>query len=320
MTASTIELRVNRQVDWRRLQSYLLIAWFTFQSTGLLVGPILGGLPFGWDAVVYTSAARALVEGGDSWRAMGYAIPFAAPPPSLIPFLPFVWLPDPVVSVAWIGIDLTSAVYAIRRLRMPLWWLLFPPLALGIAAGSGAVFALALLVRGGVVADGIAVLTRIYVGLPLAVLGRWRSVAVSIGALALTAPFLAWPTFLAEREHVSTILGANAGTSATAVPWMVPVAILCLVLLGRRRAGWLLIPALWPLTQPYYAVMALPVLAELPLVAVALAIPIPGLVVAGMAGHVTIERIRLRSPAPVISATTRTQTPVLAAGAGDYSA
>jgi len=320
MTASTIELRVQREVDWRRLQSYLLVAWFTFQTTAVLVGPILGGLPFGWDAVVYTSAARALVDGGDPWRAMGYAIPYAAPPPSLIPFLPFVWLPDSLVSVAWIGIDLTSAVYAIRRLGMPLWWLLFPPLALGIAAGSGAVFALALLVRGGVVADSMAVLTRIYVGLPLAVLGRWRSVAVSIGTLALTAPFLAWPTFMAEREHVSTVIVANAGTSATAVPWMMPVAILCLVLLGRRRAGWLLIPALWPFTQPYYAVMALPVLAELPLVAVALAIPIPGLVVAGMAGHAALERIGFRSPVLTTSATARAQAPVFASGSGDHSA
>ena len=260
-------------------------------SLWFVIPPVLVGLPFGWDAVVYTHAAKALLAGTDPWLARGYAIGFAAPPPSLIPFLPFVWLPDWAISVSWVGISGVSAVYSVRKLGLPWWWLLFPPITLGVMAGSGALLCIALLIHGGVIADGLAVATRIYAVLPLAILGRWRSVGVSLGILISTALFLDWPAYIGARERVAALFqGGAANLSALAVPWLIPIAVGCLFLLGRRRAAWLVVPMLWPFTQPYYAVIALPVLAELPFTALALALPVPGIGVAGMVADLLSKR------------------------------
>ena len=109
----------------------VLIAVFTVVTFGLALPPLLVGLPFGWDAVVYTEAARAWLRGANPWTSQGYAIGYAAPPPSFLPYVPFAPLPDPVVSAAWIAIALGSAVYCLRRLGLPAWWLLFLQSLLG---------------------------------------------------------------------------------------------------------------------------------------------------------------------------------------------
>jgi hypothetical protein len=287
-----------------RITRIVLITAFAGVSTWFVAVPIRIGLPFGWDAVVYAHAAQALLSGGDPWLQQGN-IAYAAPPPSLLLYLPFAWMSDALISVTWVGISALSAVYAIRRLNLPLWWLLFPPIVLGVAAGNGAVFALALMVRGGMAGEAIAVSARIYSVLPLLLLGRWRSLVASGVLLLITAPFLAWPAFIAARETVSQTFAdqADSGFSATAVPLLIPVALVCLALLGRKRAAWLIVPVLWPFTQPYYAVLALPALASLPLTALSLTIPIPGLVVVGMAADLVRERLldpRARRPNGIV--------------------
>jgi hypothetical protein len=204
------------------------------------------------------------------------------------------------------GIAAASAVYALRRLRLPAWWLLFPPVSVGILAGSSALPVTALLVAGGGLGEGAGVVMRVYAAIPLALLGRWRGL-VAAGAMALlTAPFLAWPTFVADSRMISDLLvtQTQGGQSAAAVPWLIPIAIACLFLLGRRRAAWLLVPALWPFSQGYYGVIALPVIAEVPLVAVAMAannlpIIIPGLIVVGLVAQVVTEW--LRAPLPSLA-------------------
>jgi hypothetical protein len=246
----------------------------------------IGGLPYGWDAVVYTQGARALLEGGDPWLTRGYAIDLGgAPPPTLLVYLPFAFLPDNVVSIAWIAIGAGSAIYSIRRLGLPIWWLLFPPLSLGIAAGTSAPLVLALLVRGGVIADAAAVLIRVYAAIPLVLLGRWRSVAWAIVAIVLTAPFVAWFTYIADREHIAEVYARQIPGGYAASTVLIPLAILGLIALGRRRAAWLIVPALWPHSQPYYATIAMPIIAEVPLVALSLALPVPGLVAFGLVGE-----------------------------------
>lgn len=268
----------------------VLVTTFGLGSLWVVVPRIYGNVTFGWDAIVYIESARALVRGSDPWLVHNaFGIAFAAPPPSLIPFLPFIWVPDWAVADLWIIIAAGSAFYSIRRLGLPWWWLIFPATTLAIAAGSSALLCLALLIRGGAATDGLATVTRIYAGLPLAILGRWRSVLVSMTLLAITAPFLAWPAFIADRDRVANAFQTGAANvSATAIPWLIPVAIVCLVLLGRTRAAWLVVPVLWPFTQPYYAVIALPVLGASPLIALSLAIPVPGLVVVGMIGQLLV--------------------------------
>lgn len=245
-------------------------------TLALAIPPIVVGLPFGWDAVVYTEAARQWLAGGDPW-APG-PITYAAPPTSFLPYLPFVWLPDPLVSWAWLGICTASALYTFRKVGLPLWWLLFPPISLGIMAGSSALPVVALLVRGGVLADGAAVLMRAYAAVPLLVLGRWRSLIVAAGMLALTLPM--WPAWWEARDVWRAAITAQAGMSTPL--WVLPLAVLGLGLLGRQRGGWLIVPALWPDSQLYYGVLALPVLATMPIVALSMTLPVPGLLAVGM--------------------------------------
>ena len=278
----------------------LAITWFGL-FTGLLVYAAIVSTGFAWDAVLYTHAAQALLEGGDPWAAVERFGRFAGPPPSLLPYLPTAWLPDVVVAAVWTVIPLVSAIYILRRLRLPLWWLLFPPVSLAILTGSSTLPVMALIVRGGALADGAAIAARVYSAVPLAALGRWRGFVVAAAIVVASAPFLGWPQFIDQLPAVSDALReqTDGGQSAAAVPWLIPVAAVCLLLLGRRRAAWLLVPALWPFTQGYYAVIALPVVAQAPLVALALSVnDVPGAVVVGLVAQVAVERLGIWRPRP----------------------
>ena len=280
----------------RRVVEVGLAVWFATISAALAGGAVLEGREtrLGWDAIVYTDAARALLHGTDPWAVQVFGIRFAAPPPGLLPYLPFTWLPDVLVAGAWVILGAASSIYAVRRLGLAWWWLLFPPLVLGVLAGSTAPLVLALLVRGGAVADGIAVLSRVYAALPILALGRWRGMVIAAVAVLATLPFLQWAQFIDAWPSISSTLAiqARGGLSATVAPLLVVVAGVALILLGRRRAAWLIVPALWPDTQLYYASIALPVLGEMPIVALALASPAsPGLIAIGIAAQAIGERI-----------------------------
>ncbi|MGH2838331.1 MAG: hypothetical protein ACRDJY_08295 [Thermoleophilaceae bacterium] len=276
----------------------LLITWFGLLAS-FNIGATIRSSALGWDALIYHGAARALLAGGDPWGPVGTFSTFAGPPPSLLPYLPTAWLPEGAVVTLWTTVAALSAIYVLQRLRLPAWWLLFPPVTVAILAGSSALPVMALVVRGGALGDGAAVAARVYTALPLVLLGRWRGLLVAAAIVFATAPMLDWSRFVNDMRQISATLAeqSSGGQSATAVPWLIPIAVMCLFLLGRRRAAWLLVPALWPYTQGYYAVIALPVLAEAPLVAIALSVnAIPGLVVPGLIAQVVVERLRIWPP------------------------
>ena len=276
----------------------VLIVWFTIMSVRRVIGPaIVGPVDLGWDAVAYTRAARALLDGGNPWTVGIPNATYAAPPPSLIPFLPFAYLPEPVVQAFWVGLNIVSAIYILRKLRLQAWWFLFPPLLLAIVAGSSALPLVALLVRGGVVAEAGAVVGRVYSAIPLLVLGKWRPLLLAALAIAATAPFLAWDQFIRDLPRINALLATQSGggNSAMAFPVLVPIAIVGLVLLGRKKAAWLAVPALWPSAQEYYAVIALPVAASVPAVTLAMATPLaPGIIAIGLLVQGVWDRWRAR--------------------------
>ena len=264
----------------------VLLLWFTVMSTWRVIGPaIKGPVDFGWDAVVYAHAARALLDGGDPWQSGVPDITYAAPPPSLLPFIPFARLADPLVQAIWVTLAICSALYIFHRLHLGIWWFLFPPLLLAIAAGSSALPLAALMVRGGVVEDAAAAVGRVYSAIPLALLGRLRALALAGVVLVITAPFLAWDQYLHDLPTIGALLPAQSGggNSALAVPLLIPVAVVGLILVGRKRAAWLAVPALWPNAQEYYAVIAMPIAAEVPLATLAMATPFtPGVIAIGV--------------------------------------
>jgi hypothetical protein len=264
----------------------VLVVWFTVMSAWRIIGPaIKGPVDFGWDAVAYARAARALLDGGDPWAA---GIPhgtYAAPPTSLLPFLPFAYVPEWIVQVVWVALAALSALFICRRLGLPLWWFLFPPLLLALVAGSSALPLAALLVRGGVAEDAAAIAGRVYSAVPLAILGRWKGLVGGAVVMLATAPLLEWDRYIREFPVISSTLAAQSGggNSAYAVPLLIPVAVMGLLLVGRRKAAWLAVPALWPNAQEYYAVIALPVAAEVPIATIAMATPLtPGIIAVGI--------------------------------------
>ena len=229
----------------------------------------------GQDARIYQAATRAWLSGGDPWSA-GYAgVTFAGPPVSLLPLAPIAWL-DPDVFVALIvGASTIAAVIALRRLRLPAWWLLFPPLVEGITVGNPDILVLALLTTGGrlgLVAGPLAVILKVYGAVPLLLLRRWRELALAAMIALLTVPILPWEAFFAH-DVVGTLSSQSSG-GKNAWLWIpiVPIALVALIVIGRGKAAWWSVPVLWPSTQFHYSVLALPAIS--PISAALLALPI----------------------------------------------
>lgn len=230
----------------------------------------------GADARIYYRAAEAGLAGGNPWGAGYNGVLFAGPPPTLLPIAPFTLLPEDAFVAFMIGGSVVAAVLALRKLRLPAYWLLFPPIVEGVTVGNPNVFVIALLVLGGSSGVVVATFAKVYAVVPMLLLGRWKAVAWTTAALLLTAPLLPWGMFLGSASEVTGTLAAQSegGKSAWAFLPLVPLVGLCLVLLGRERAAWLAVPALWPATQVHYAVLALPVLRN-PAVAAIAALPVP---------------------------------------------
>jgi uncharacterized protein (TIGR03382 family) len=227
-------------------------------------------------------------DGGQVW--------FAAPPPTLLLFAPFVALPGWLVAGSWVALDIAAIALVVRRLERPWWWCLFPPAVSAMTVGNPEPVMLALLVLGG---GWLAPLVKPYAASALLGEGRYRSLLVAAGALLLTVPILPWGSFLADLPQIRATLESqlnDGDLSAWGAPILVPIALLALLALGRRRAGWLATPVLWPVAQLHYATIALPAVS--PLMALAFSLPIPGIRPAAVIMAAVLESSRHRAVAP----------------------
>lgn len=260
----------------------------------------------GFDARLYIEASQTWLSGGDPWGFQLEGYGYAAPPPSLIVTAPLTLLPPDIAPHLMVAGAGAAAILTIRRLGLPWWWLLFPPLLEAVWNGTLDAYLVLLIISGHGWLAGVA---KIYAAVPIILLGRWRQLAALTVGLAVTAPVLPWAAYFQKLPEISDRLAVQSigGMSATATPILIPIAVATLLLLGRRRAAWLAVPALWPSTQWYYGVIALPALAAAPLAAAALAVPIPGLIVVGMAAQVAWERLAPRARTMVAAATRRTR-------------
>ena len=121
--------------------------WAAFGRVGLPVwfavidAQMIGiSTPPGSDAVIYARGARSFLDGGNPWDASltvsGNAFHFAGLPPTVLAFVPFARLPEGLVAVAWVAHALVMRILILRRLRLPIWYGLFPPLVLGVYSGN----------------------------------------------------------------------------------------------------------------------------------------------------------------------------------------
>jgi hypothetical protein len=214
------------------------------------------------------------LAGSDPWNAIVDGVRFGAPPPSLLPYAPFAWLPPDLFGVLMIIADVFAIVWLVRRLRLPWYFVLFPPFVEGAIVGSVEPLMVVCLVAGGPVTEALAACMKVYAAVPLVLRARGRSLVIFAMVLLATALILPWGRFIADWPTVSSILVSQTRLGASDVLVMVPFAIVALVVLGRDWAAWLAVPTLWPRTQLHYAVMALP--AMTPLIAFAASMPISG--------------------------------------------
>ena len=55
----------------------------------------------------------------DPWSVTLVGVYYSAPPPTLLAFVPFVWMPPLAVSLLWIVGSFVLAFLAIRTLKLP---------------------------------------------------------------------------------------------------------------------------------------------------------------------------------------------------------
>jgi hypothetical protein len=297
----------NRYFDWVRFKGLLQRSrladptrWLPVLFLLISVLDLARHYPetIGIDTRIYYRAAEAYVDGGDPWSAYASGTGdneyhFAALPPTVLVFVPLTLLPERFAVWVVLWISVLSAYYIVRRLRLPLWWMLFPPLVQGIYAANPQVPLLAMLISGVSALAAVAPMLKIYAFAPL-VGNRWiTAIAIATGYLALSivvAPSL-WASYLDRAGDIAArlVVEAKGGYSATGTePLLVAAALLGLGLLATvdfPAAGWLASPALVPASQFHLSTMAMPVLAARPAIifTVAMALPVKELPTAAIA-------------------------------------
>jgi hypothetical protein len=266
----------------RRLGSVLLAAWFawlTYDRISYFVGR---RFPVGIDATIYYRGVVAWLQGGDPWAASvvadGWTYHYAGTPVTTVLMAPAALLSEGAFTAAWLVLTWVAAVWTLRRLRFPLWWLLFPPIAEALFSANPQLVVLALLVANRSVASALATGLKVYAFIPLLGERRWRQIGIAVAfnaATILVAPSL-WLDYIRRFGEISRQLEYDSiqGGSAFYFPALLAVTVVALVILAlrdRRAAGWLAVPAVWPASQFHYSTMALPVMS--PLLAVLLAVP-----------------------------------------------
>jgi hypothetical protein len=272
------------------------IAAFVVGSVQALIVPLLAPAIAGSHALVYTAAARAAIAGADPWTVGPPDVIYGGPPTMLLLFLPFTSRPEIAIRVLWIvGIALASW-WVIRRLRMPLYWLLCPQIVSAIVLGHPEILVLALLLLPGPIA-GLAAIIKPYAGLALLAQHRWRAIIVGLIVVGLTAPFLPWPRFIQELSMIgANLLRQDRGDSVFGDPVLTVVAALALSTFGLRRALWLATPILWPAAQPIYKIGSMPEVS--PVLAIFWSLPLPGATLAGLIVDGAIRLIHRRQALP----------------------
>jgi hypothetical protein len=227
----------------------------------------------GIDLRIYRAAAHAVLTGQNPWPSGVSDTPFAATPPAILAYIPAALMPDAIAGAAYAALSVAAALFVIRNLRLPIWWLLFPPVFESILVLNPDVFVIALLVAGPRIA-ALAIPVKLYAAVPLLLQGRRSAVAAGLLISALAGP--TWILFLAQFASVSDKLSAQSlgGLSAWGT-WLMAPTVIALIMLRRRGASWLAVPGLWPYTQLHYSSIALPVVAGNPMLAFLFSFGIP---------------------------------------------
>lgn len=258
-------------IRWSRVGTIALAAWFITLSV-MRLNVLATADPFS-DSTLYLRGTAAWLRGEDPWSVHMTTLYFAAAPTSLLPMAPFALLPEPVGLGVLFVLSLIASFWTLRRLGLPWWWITWPPLVDNLWNGNPQLFLVPLLLAP---VGWLAPIVKAYAVVPLLVQFRFRTLVWTAVVGLISLPILPWGAFLSRLSETTTLLSeqSQGGMSAWFVPILVPFVVIALLAMGRRRASWWVIPALWPSTQWYYSLMAMPVLT--PVTAAILAAPIQG--------------------------------------------
>jgi hypothetical protein len=258
-------------IRWGLVANAALAAWFITLSL-MRLSHLATADPFS-DSTLYLRGTSAWLRGEDPWSVHMSTLYYAAAPPSLLPMVPFAILPEAVGLAVLFLLSLAASFWTLRRLGLPWWWITWPPLVDNLWNGNPQLFLVPLLL--GPMA-WLAPIVKAYAVVPLVIQLRLRALAITAFVGLITLPLLPWGVFIDRLSNTTTLLSeqSQGGMSAWFFPVLVPFAVVALVLMGRQRASWWFIPALWPSTQWYYSLMAMPVLT--PVTAAILAAPVQG--------------------------------------------
>lgn len=299
-TSDAIAARAGA-VDWpfiRRSTPWLVPAGFFLMTTAVVWKFVSSPAWIGIDASLYAAASAAWIAGSDPWAVTEVGVFYSAPPPTLLAFVPFIWMPPLAVSIVWILGSFGLAWLAIRSLGLPIWWMAFPPVVDGALAGNPDITVLALLVVGGGRLAALAPFFKIYAVVPMIGERRWRQIGLTIGLLAATILVLPSGMWFAELPDITRHLAdTSRTTSVYGRPILMAIAAMALLALGTRRAGWLAVPLLWPSTQLHYGAIAVPGLT--PYLALAWCVPLPEVWLASTCAAALYRYVVSRNRPPV---------------------
>lgn len=267
----------------RRAWPVLLGGWFAWQTYQRISFFVVRHFPLGIDARIYYRGVVAWLGGGNPWDAAitagGAVYHYAGSPVTTAVLAPAGLLSEDVFTAASLILTWVAAAWVLRRVHLPIWWLLFPPISEALFSANPQLIIVALILADRSWLAAVATALKVYAFIPLAGEGRWRAIGAAVAFNAATiviAPGL-WARYIDEFGTISRRLEVESigGFSAFYSPGLLVVTVVALVLLAlrdRRAAGWLAVPAVWPASQLHYSTMALPVMS--PLLAFFLAIPI----------------------------------------------
>jgi hypothetical protein len=296
----------------RILGQIVLAAWFAGQTYLRIARFVRNQVPLGQDIRIYYRGVQQWLHGGNPWSASVVAgthvtFYYAGSPATTVLLAPSALLSEDQFTLFWLGLTALSALAIVRWLRLPLWWLLFPPTAEALYSGNPQLVVLMLLLAGasrpGVMADAIAVALKVYAVIPLLGERRLRRVGLALAVTIATfavAPSL-WVDYIGQFGAISARLALESGNGYSAFYYpllLVPTAIAIILLWWRdpKAAAWLVVPALWPSTEFHYATFAQPVMT--PLLAILLAVPIqrlaPVAIILYVVWRFAAEPVRMR--------------------------
>ena len=252
---------------------YWLPVWFAANAIVGIANSARDTTLLYFDARLYLDATKTWLAGGDPWSVSLAGNYFAAPPPTLLVHAPLALLPIDLGVAITASLVILGAIATVRLLRLPWWWILFPPLVQCVLSANvqGLLIPLILLRIG-----WLAGLLKIYAGVPVTILGKWRQIAILAGIIVVTIPMLPWATFLDRYPEISANLEEQTHYALPTITLIAaaPFALVAMSLVGRERAAWLAVPALWPSQQYYYGSLAMGTRDRIAVAVVA--VPVPG--------------------------------------------